>query len=216
MRLLLLSQISFLKMYCFSALVLSFREHGSPAEARLPGLRLIFPAHSPGSLSRRAQQRHVPGARGPGVGAQSPPLCTPVMPGPGGAVLLRELHSCGGVAEATGLRDFSTRNSGASGAPVQERGEAGSETPRLVNPGGCEEAVLVTARRAGEGMREDRTGAGAAAGGSPPLSADAGRRGRGARAAPGSWRSVAFPILKVSGSRRGGTSRPGTTSPGDP
>ena len=151
--LLLLSQISFLKMCCFSKLVLSFRELGSPAEAGLRGLGLIFPLRSPGSLSPCAQQRHVPGARGPGAGVRSP---SPVYPlscrGGLGAALLRDLQSWGGVAEATRLSDLGPRNAGASGAQVQEEREAGSETPRLVNGGGwggCEEAVLVMARGAG-------------------------------------------------------------------
>ncbi|XP_044917058.1 uncharacterized protein LOC109501517 [Felis catus] len=129
--LLLLSQISFLKMCCFSKLVLSFRELGSPAEAGLRGLGLIFPLRSPGSLSPCAQQRHVPGARGPGAGVRSP---SPVYPlscrGGLGAALLRDLQSWGGVAEATRLSDLGPRNAGASGAQVQEEREAGSETPR--------------------------------------------------------------------------------------
>lgn len=219
--LLLLSQISFLKMCCFSKLVLSFRELGSPAEAGLRGLGLIFPLRSPGSLSPRAQQSHVPGARGPGAGVRSPyPLYPLSCRGRLGAALLRDLQSWGGVAEATRLSDLGPCNAGASGAPVQEEREAGSETPRLVNGGGwgggLRGSLLGDGAPGREGMREDRTGARAAAGGSSPLSADAGHRASRVQAAPGPRRSVAFPILEVGGFRRGGNSRPGTTSPGDP
>lgn len=89
MLLLLLSQISSLKIYFLkSTLVLAFRELGSSQVARLRA-PAFFPLHSPGWVSAGAPQLQVARARRPGPVAPSPLIFAKVMLGWDGAVSLK-------------------------------------------------------------------------------------------------------------------------------
>lgn len=89
MLLLLLSQISSLKIYFLkSTLVLAFRELGSSQVARLRA-PAFFPLHSPGWVSAGAPQLQVARARHPGPVAPSPLIFAKVMLGWDGAVSLK-------------------------------------------------------------------------------------------------------------------------------